>query len=224
MIKINKNQNELETKDSFAFMGLSLGKMLFQDKKVMEAYAKFLSDNFSEAFFFIADLPKRYNIMAIEGLSEDKALERIKKGSNNLLKFIESVSEKYPNLSVKIYRELQDESYRHNLEILNKTYLEDHKFRHLLRRGVVDFLSLPNNKKKIESSDNSFEKSIDIAINYRLDELAMLLSLPCNYEEIYEIYPGVDELHEMLHDDKFGFCKDLKKNQRRKFLEVHYED
>jgi tRNA-dependent cyclodipeptide synthase len=214
----------IQTKNSFAYMGLSLGKQLFENKNVMQFYSRFLSENFSESFFLIADLPKKYNIMAIEGVSEDEALKRINNTSQKYKIFLERMTEGFPNISIKHYAELQDENYFHNIKVLREAYLKDLKFRLQVRKDVVDFLSLPNNKKKIDSSQLSFNESVDIAINYRIDELALLLAIPCKYDKLYEVYPGVDPLHERLHEGKFEFCKNLKQNPRRKFLEVYHEN
>ena len=148
--KVTEGKQIIQTKDSFAFMGLSLGKQLFENKNVMYFYSKFLSENFSEAFFLIADLPKKYNIMAIEGVSEEEALERIRNTSQKYKIFLERMTESFPNISIKHYADLQDENYFHNIEILREAYLKDLKFRHQVRRDVADFLCLPNNKRKID--------------------------------------------------------------------------
>ena len=220
MIKLDFNKDE--KKHSSAFMGLSLGKKLFYDKKFIKSFASFLNDNFDESFLLIADLPKKYNLIAIDGLSESEAQNKIIIASREMRIFLERTLKEFDNVKVKSYCELQDENYLHNLNLLKEAYKQNKEFREQIRKDVEDFIRLPINKEKILKRGFSIEEAIDISLNYRLDELAILLSIPCRFNGIYEFYPGHDLLHEDLQNGKYPFCKDLKTNANRDFLEVQY--
>ncbi len=224
MIKIPSKYKKIreKTKGSQGFMGLSVGKKLFGNKKVIREYAEFMSKHFSESYFLIADLPKKYNIMAIEGISEQSALTKVMRAGYCMRIFLERITEDFPNVYVKNYSELQDENYWENLKVLKKAYMQNKEFRDLCQKDVRKFLNLSRNKEKIEC--RNFERVLKIAVKYRIDELAILLSIPLGYEKFCEICPEEDELHEKLQRKEFDFCSKLRINPKRMFMEAKYND
>ena len=212
-----------QAKDSVAFMGLSLGKPLFYDRGIMGSYIGFLHENFMKSYLLIADKPKRYNIMALEGISENDVLVRISKASKDMRIFLRKLSSKYEDIYIVDWSEVADDNYQHNLAILTLMYQQNEKFREECGERVIEFLSIPSNSKKIEQIGSTLEKALEIASRYHLEELAMLLSLPISLgEKVCEIYPGVDSVQEKLQSGRYDFCSKLRKNPNRLFMEVYY--
>ena len=222
MIKIPEKYREIlaEAKDGLGFMGLSVGKKIFEDKKIMRGYSRFLADTFAKSFFLVADLPKRYNIMAIENISEQEALTRVMKAGYNLRVFLEKITRDMPNVNVKNYSELQSPAYYENLRILEKAYKLNVQFKMECDADVRNFLSIDRNKEKLNG--RNFEKALETAVKYRIDELAILLAIPCGCNKICEVYPGKDALHEKLRKGKFDFCSELNIGNNRNFIGAYY--
>ena len=214
-----------QVKGNVAFMGLSLGKPLFSNKRIMSDYIDFLHENFDESYLLIADNPKRHNIVALEGISEEEALKRISETSRNMRVFLEKLASKYLDIHVINWDESIDENYDHNLSILTRKYHENQEFREECDEGVNEFLSIPSNKGKLEGIGSTLERGVEVASRYHLEELAMLLSLPVALgKKVCEVYPGVNKVQEKLQRDNYDFCSELRKNPNRLFMEVYHEE
>ena len=224
MIQIsNKYEKEKkESKGSSGFLGISVGKKLFNNKNVIESYAKFASEHFSDFFFLIADLPKRFNIMALENIGEEDALKKVESAGKDTEVFISKIVNEYPNLSVIRWNEFCDSDYEYNLRVLYDAYEKDIEFRKAIENDVLEFLSIPGNQEKLRENKIGIKKALTKSVNYRIDELAILLAIPCKYESICEIYPGIDQLHERLQNKEFEFCEKLKLNPKRIFMEAYH--
>jgi tRNA-dependent cyclodipeptide synthase len=213
----------LESKD-VAFMGLSLGKPQFNNKKIMEEYINFLTNNFNKSFLIIGDLPKRHNILALENVREEEALQRISKTSKNMRRFLEKLSSKYSNIQIIDWTDSSDLDYCHNLSILKREYNNNLEFQEECNNIVRKFISIPSNKDKLEVIGSNIKQGVKISSNYLLEELSMLLSLPLKLGvNVCEIYPGKNEVQEKLQNDEYNFCSELKKNPKRTFMEVYHE-
>lgn len=226
MITIPKEYKEIEreTRNNPGFMGLSVGKKIFENKKIMSQYAEFMNDHFSNSFFLIADLPKRYNLIAIEGINENSALRRVLMAGNNMERFLQKIVKPFSRVGIKRYSELQSKEYEDNLEVLRQAYENNPDFRSECDKAVFEFLSLPQNRRKILERKNLFKDSLRLATNYKIDELALLLAMPLKTNNLCEIYPGKDNLHERVQNNEFDFCRALKMNPTRRFMEVYCKD
>jgi len=186
----------------------------------MASYCDFMQNNFLYGLFVIADFPKKYNIMAIDGDSEKKAEERARIAGDNMRNALERITRDYPLVKVSMWRNHMDDKYIRNIKVLQEGYAADNGFRFSANELVNKFLSLPSNRVKWKTS----EPPTDIAKNYLLDELAGLLSIPCSIQlPVCEIYPGRNEVHERVQNREFPFCRDLQIKDDRVFMEAYYE-
>ena len=213
---------EEQSKGVVGLLGLSLGKSIFYDRKAMEQYAKYLDSQFSESYLLIADLPKRHNIMALEGISEERAIERVIVASKDFRKFLDSIVSSYPRIHILNWEDATDDNYNSNLGNLRRLYKENTLFREDCNERVNEFLSISANKRRLAVFGKTPGEVVHLASNYLLEELAMLLSLPIRLgEKVCEIYPGINEIQEKLQMGEY--CLDLLKNPERMFMEVFHE-
>lgn len=213
---------EKQSKGVVGLLGFSLGKSIFYDRKAMEQYAKYLGSQFSESYLLIADLPKRHNIMALEDISEERALERVIVASEDFRKFLDSIISSYPRIHILNWEEATDDNYNFNLSNLKKLYKEHNLFREDCNQRVNEFLSISANKRRLAVSGKTPEEVAHLASNYLLEELSMLLSLPIRLgEKVCEIYPGINEIQEKLQTGEY--YPNLLKNPERMFMEVYHE-
>ncbi len=201
-------------------MGLSVGKQQFMNPAIMEHYARFMQDRFTHSVLLVWDYPKKYNIMALDGLDEDAAEGRALMAGNQLRSNLEKVTRDFPTVKVARWRHFMTPKYQHNLQVMRRAYEEDTEFRESCKELTLDFLSLPENKAKWKDPNNP---PIDIAKEYVLDELAGLIAAPFAFRlPLCEIYPGRNEPHERVQNREFEFCKDLHIKDDRVFMEVYH--
>ena len=225
------------------FMGLSMGKKEFHNRKVIESYASFMNEHFSKAFFFISDFPKVHNIHAIEDIFGDKAFRRANIQSIELAHFVTSVINQFPNIEVYPFSNIRYEldAYRNNLSSLHGEYFLQKKGSIMMNRSfyedcqkvVKEFLTLPTNLAKIQANQrNSLEQAMYYAVPGYLEELAMLLALPRwnrlgNNEQfpVCEIYPGKSEVQMKLQGGWYPLSDfhHLLINPKYTFMEAYYE-
>ncbi len=223
-MKIPKKYHGLLESKDIAFIGLSLGKQEFINKKVMEGYIDFLTKDFNKSFLLIADLPKRHNILALENVKEEEALQRVTIASKDMRRFLEKLSSKYSNIQIIDWTDSSDSNYHHNLNILKREYNNNLDFQEECDSMLRNFISIPSNKDKLEVIGSNIKQGVKISSNYLLEELSMLLSLPLKLGvNVCEIYPGKNEVQEKLQNDEYDFCSELKKNPKRTFMEVYHE-
>lgn len=221
-IKIPERYSKIlaNSKCYVGLMGISIGKIDFMNPQIMMEYSRFMQEKFQFSLLIIGDLPKKYNIMALEGVSEKKAEEKTRAAGNDMLGMLEKITANFPLVKVSRWRNHMGERYARNLKILQESYANNDKFRASSNDLVNDFLSLPLNRVKWKTS----EPPTNIAKNYLLDELAGLLSIPFIFElPVCEIYPGRSEVHERVQNREFPFCKDLHIRDDRVFMEAYYE-
>jgi len=207
------------------FMGLSAGKSLFTSSEAMKAYACFGHEKFRSFTFLIADLPKRYNLMALEGIDEVRATYRTAIIGLDMRRLLKKITGNYKNVTVRNWIDFSDnEDYQKNLALLNNAYQSDNGFSFECNSIVWGFLSLPKNLERSQRLGNSLEDRVKICKSYVLDEFAMLLAVPKILgEDVCEIYPGKNDLQEKLQRGEFSFCDELIINPQRKFMEAYYE-
>ena len=112
------------SKNYVALMGLSVGKQGFENHDAMVSYCDFMQNNFLYGLFVIADLPKKYNIMALDGDSEKRAEERTRIAGDNMRNALERITRDYPLIKVARWKDFMNPSYRYNLEVLKKAYVK----------------------------------------------------------------------------------------------------
>ena len=245
-IRIPKEYDSIKesSKGIAGFMGLSIGKKEFYNKRIVESYAAFMSEHFSRAFFFISDFPKVHNIHAIENIFGDKAFRRVNISSIELAHFVNSIISSFPNIEVLQFSGMRYEldAYRGNLSNLNNQYfiqkqkvvLVDQSFYKDCEKAIREFLTIPTNLAKIKANPyNSLEQAIYHAFPGYLEELAMLLTLPRwrrlgNNEQypVCEIYPGKSEVQDKLQRGAYNLyelCKYLIINPKYMYMEAYYE-
>src|SRR3989344_6827211 len=186
-------------------MGLSVGKQDFENPAVMASYCDFMQNNFLYGLFVIADYPKKYNVMALEGYSEKRAEERRRIAGDNRRNALEKITRGYPLVKVARWKNFMTPSYEHNLEVLRRAYSEDARFQVSTNSFVREFLNSPANLQRLREDDR---EQVSIAKEYLLDELALLIAAPfAIHLPVCEIYPGRNELHERVQERHFSFCK-----------------
>jgi len=216
-----------ETSASKAFMGISAGKPLFTNSDAMRAYARFGHETFKSFTFVIFDLPKRHNLMALEGIDEVRAIYRAAIMGIDTDRLLRKAQGNYKNVTVSRYIDFSNEpQYSHNLEVLKNAYKTDGQFSFACNEFVLSFLSLPANIERAKIAGNTLEERIRICKNYALEELAMLLALPLILNgngSVYEIYPGENnKLQERLENKEFSFCHELLLSPNKQFMEAYY--
>jgi hypothetical protein len=78
---------------------------------------------------------------------------------------------------------------------------------------------LPANRAKWKSNP-----PIEIAKEFCLDELALLVSAPFSFLlPVCETYPGRNKVQEKVQGRKFPFCQDLHIKDDSVFMEARYE-
>jgi len=200
-------------------MGLSIGKKEFMDKEIMEDYTKFMQDYFIHSVLIVADFPKKYNIMALEGVSEKAAEERSRIGGDNMRNMLEKITRDYPLVKVARWKDFMTKEYRNNLRVIHSGYEYHSGFQEGVRNLVEEFLHSSQNLAR----PRVLNPSRDMLKDYVLDELAFLLAAPLSFSlPICEIYPGKNRLQEDLQSGAFPFCKDLKISESRIFMDANY--
>ncbi len=116
------------SKNYVALMGLSVGKQDFENHNAMASYCDFMQSNFLYGLFVIADFPKKYNIMALDGSSEKRAEERTRIAGDNMRNALERITRDYPLVKVTRWRDFMTSSYEQNLKILREAYSNDPDF------------------------------------------------------------------------------------------------
>src|SRR3989344_6709992 len=107
-------------------MGLSVGKVGFGDKETMKAYSEFMHERYPKSYFLIADLPKKYNIMAIEGVDENEAIRRVNIAGEDMARFITGCAKEFPEIEVKRWNDFAIHPlYLKNLALLKGNYERD---------------------------------------------------------------------------------------------------
>ena len=210
-----------KSQDYVGLIGLSVGKAEFMNPVIMERYAQFMQDHFAYSVMIIADFPKKYNIMALRGVTEDVAEKRTEMAGNELRTNLERVTRDFPTVKVARWRQFMTPDYEHNLRVMRGAYLQESEFRNSCDGLVMDFLNIPENKARWSSQANP---PLEVAKEYVLDELALFLSVPLSFRlPICEIYPGRNEVHERVQNRDFAFCRDLRLREDRLFMEAYYE-
>lgn len=209
------------SKNYVGLMGLSVGKPDFEDRETMISYSQFMQDHFLYSVFIVADYPKKYNIMALENVSEKNAEERARIAGDNMRNALEKITRDYPLVKVARWRHFMNQRYEDNLKSLERAYQLDLSFQQSTNEIVREFLSNPANLAKWkESNDPPIFKAKD----YVLDEIALLVSAPFLFPlPACEIYPGRNEVHEKVQERQFSFCKNLHIKDDRVFMEAYYE-
>ena len=211
------------SKGHVGFMGLSVGKVNFENPEAMKAYSEFMQNNFLYGVFVIADFPKKYNIMALDGASEKTAEQRTQIAGDNLRNALEKTTRDFPRVKVARWKHFMDSLYGDNLEVLSKAYETEEGFQQACNHLVWEFLSLPANLARRNKSA-SLADCVAMSKNYVLDELALLVSAPFSFPlPVCEIYPGRNEVHEQVQERMYTFCKDLHIKSDRVFMEAYYE-
>lgn len=159
-------------------MGLSIGKPDFQDKQTMSCYCDFMQKHFLYGIFIIADYPKKYNIMALERVSEKRAEERTRIAGDNMRNALEKVTRDYPLVKVARWKHFMNQRYEDNLKVLEKVYQTDLSFQKRCNEFVNEFLHNPANLAKWKESN---QPPISKAKDYLLDELALLIAAPFSF-------------------------------------------
>ena len=212
------------SKNYVGLMGLSVGKADFENPQTMTEYARFMQERFAYSLMVVADVPKRHNIMALEGVSEVKAEQRARVAGDDMRNAIEKITRDYPNVKVARWRHFAEEKYSHNLEVLQEAYRSDGEFMDECNCVVWKFLSQsmgnPRTNPNISVADR-----VANAKNYLLEELALLVAIPFAFQlPVCEIYPGRNEIHERIQNREFEFCGDLNIRDDKVFMEAYYKD
>lgn len=219
---IDRYQNILSnSKNYMGIMGLSVGKPDFENKENMASYCQFMQKHFLYGVFIIADYPKKYNIMALEGVSEKRAEERASIAGDSMRNSLEKITRDYTFVKVARWQNFMNQKYKDNLRVLESAYQSDLTFQQSSNKIVREFLNSPTNLTKWKESN---QPPVSKAKDYLLDELALLISAPFSFPlPVCEIYPGRNEIHEQVQERKFPFCKNLHIKNDRVFMEVYYE-
>ncbi len=186
----------LSEQGAVGFLGLSVGKKEFQDKELIQAYAEYLHNTFNFSLMIVADTPKRHNIRAIEGVSEREASRRVLVAGDDFLRFIEKVTRPFYRVRPTRWLYLAKETpCKDDLMLLNQGYTESTSFRDDCNEHTRSFLKQPSNLAKIEQH-STLERSVAIAKDYLLEELALVFALPKIFRRNHcvEIYPGKMEI------------------------------
>ncbi len=177
-------------------MGLSVGKLLFQDKVAMRDYAQFLGSSFAQGIFLIADLPKRYNIMAIDEVSKETAQRRALLQGDNQQRMLQKLIQSIPNVTVTRWSDFQTPSYRDNLSVLRAEYAKQVAFRESVDDYVASFMRAHEGKIAGRRA-----AALAVAKEYVLDELALLTSLTTQFRlPVCQIYPQNSFVEDVLRD------------------------
>ena len=201
-IRVPERYKEIlrNSKNYVGLMGLSVGKTDFEDKETMITYCDFIQQHFLYGVFLIGDYPKKYNIMALERVSEKYAEKRARIAGENMRNFLEKVTRDYPFIKVARWQNFMNGLYRDNLKVLEQGYNSNSPFHQECNNLVYEFLNNPSNLTKWEGR---YPHPILVAKNYLLDELALLVSAPFSFSlPVCEIYPYRNEVHEDLQEGR----------------------
>jgi len=186
----------------------------------MRFYVNYLGRHFPESHILIADEPKKHNIMAIDGVSEGEAMRRVRIGSADLERAIRrqipDEFEKY--ISVHNWSSFNEiGEYKHNLEVLGRAYEVGGEFRDDCDEFVRKFLACSTRRIA-----GGVERALSIAMNYLLEELAMLNAVETQFSDsVTEIYHGRHEIQEKAHAGGYEEITGLILDSGRRFKEVH---
>lgn len=200
------------------FHGLSTGKRLFYDKSYMDRIVLYMRKNAPVSYFIVADKPKRHNLMAIEGYSQQDALRKALGQGDDLERFIA----KYHTVPILRWSHIEQlRVYQHNLQVLQSAWCSNSTFRQDCQKLVLEFLQLPANLQKIHNSGIHLSKAVEIASQYVVEELALLTGFPVTVGgKVLEIYPGRHDIQESINEKRYGFEHQLYLNAHRWFEDI----
>jgi tRNA-dependent cyclodipeptide synthase len=185
----------------------------------MRAYAEFMQEQFIHGIFIVADFPKKYNIMAFEGVSEKEAERRATIAGDGLRNGLEKITRDYPFVKVARWKHFMTSDYEHNLQILHQEFEKCVLFHDEVNTIANAFAE--NNKHRWSSSE---KPSIAILKEYVLDEVAFLLAVPCSFSTpVCEVYPCEFPLQSKVKARAFPFSNQLQFREDSRFMGAHYE-
>ncbi|MAG45604.1 MAG: hypothetical protein CMH63_02410 [Nanoarchaeota archaeon] len=194
---------------------VSMGKPYFGDRENMEFYVRYLDDNFSEGHVLVVDSPKRYNLMALEGITEEEALGRIEEHYGNYEKMVSGMLTN-TGVSLRRFNDFWDEKCEENLQVFGKAYGTDSEFRADANGLIGEFL---------EGTRHRTERGVgpEEVKDYFLEEMSLLSAISTRFP-LVEVYPGISALETRLYNLGYDFAKNLHLDRNRKFWEVFADE
>jgi len=132
------------------------------------------------------DYPKRHNYMHLQGIEEEPALKAIEEQSVSLERMLAPMMAN-TGIVTKRFRELWDVDSECNLNMMTHEYASGGDFTHDVNTVMAQFMG-PHALQGPE---------------YLLEELALLTRLSHYREPIVEIYPGITQVEQKLHQWKY---------------------
>ena len=221
-----------------ALLPISDSTTYFKNEQFVRDYLTEVANKFEEVNLVIAGTLKRHNEMTLENITEEEAINKLNISTIQYKNFIrDRIKEIDPNkdsdkdsnkfsdkFNIYSWQEMIDfsgrESFENNLKILSEEFAKGERFTEDISRMTENFLLLGNNPSKLKANGVSLEDAIKKNSQYLIEESAGLLSIPCAFDKITEIYPGTFGIQEDLQKGKYGFESKLNISNKRNFREA----
>jgi len=222
------NQALEKPKSYNGFMGVSQGKPYFS-KDNIEAYFRFALGHFDKFLLIVDDWLAQHNYAAFRGLSDEQALQKARfEGQKNIRAF-ESVKRKLQQENYEVDRiriaslsELIDEQVRQRIEIIERHYQQDPKFRKDARAWLWKYIK--NEARESGLQGEALEVAVDRSIKYLIQELALLNTMPERGYQV-ETYPGSNSVQKNIFEGKYTeLGRELNFSRDYGFMEVNVTD
>jgi len=172
------------------FLGVSIFKPRFSEKKSIVNYLRFLRSNFNNLTVVIADLPEVINLMVMEGLEYEIARSLCLDQGLKIKKHIRGSVE---NVDVILWGDIEENVYPFFLE-LDEKFNRDIEFRSLLIDTVMHNLKP---RYGYINDDDLLRLS-----GYLLQEIAQTIYFNLDLNYVNEVYPsGLSRIKRYIAED-----------------------
>ncbi|MGE0252250.1 MAG: tRNA-dependent cyclodipeptide synthase [Dongiaceae bacterium] len=180
MVKVNVRGYNLEYKDCYAFLGVSIGSTPLEGEKLKETLI-WLRSKFNKAGLIIADSLQRYNLMAFNNMTEQEALEETRRLSKM---YISSHKNLLHGLDLIYWDDLRKISgFEEMRTAFRECYASNSQFRTVVDGDIQGYIA----RRSLPFDDQ--EKQHQYCLEYIFEELA-IDTLLARKENTVAIYPG----------------------------------
>jgi len=198
-----------------AVLGISVGSRAFS-KSLIEDYVRFCLDHYRKTLIVIVDAIKKYNFMALRGISECEAQRMALFEGNEMrtavvkvLRKLKQQGAEVDRLTVMRWNEAVSliPDYQKTVEMLSSSLEEDSDFR-------ADAFSMVQAYLQSRVSGMLSEQHLRMAVQFLMQEIAFFLLIGTATEDGYciDVYPGQFPVMEKIVMGKYkGVLKLLPK-------------
>jgi tRNA-dependent cyclodipeptide synthase len=171
------------------YIGISLDNPVFYEKSLL-AILSWAVSRFDQCLIILGDSLRRYNEYIFNGLKESEAQKASYQVGDNYILQTKEIFSRFREPKVTLIRWqdcLQMEEFRKSIEILDRLYAGNNRFKASVQKDAFAFIK--RQKRKNEKLAVTMEQAIEISSQYLLEEIAVFSALSERGWNV-ELYPG----------------------------------